>query len=195
MEHLAKLLDILRARPGQLGGLALGSAAFAWLLVSPVMPPSAEGAFIWMAAALCVMCMSAGLVFGTAVEWAVGQIGRRLRRELIARRNRAVFRAYVPYLTPKERKILGYLLHHKQKTFEIAADGGHAGGLLARGFIQFRGVAGQAFDIDNRIAVVPDDVWVVMEELSSDFPYSPEIDGSGRNRVETHPWRVDWRTR
>lgn len=195
MEHIAKFLDLLKARPGQLGGLAAGAGALAWLLSSPLMPPSSEDRYVWVAGAAALACLAGGLSIGATCEWMISRAGRLLSRKLVSRRNRATFRAYLPFLNAKERQILGFLLHYRQKTFEMAMDGGYASGLLSRGFVQFKVVPGQIIEAERVVAIVPEDVWLVIEENAADFPHTPEFDGSGRDRVETFPWRVPWMLR
>lgn len=101
------------------------------------------------------------------------------------------FRRQVPYLSEKERQILGYLWHQQIKTFTADHDGGHAATLIARGYIRYAGVRGQSFDMDKCPMLVPDYVWRVVEEDPAKFPYVPDMcDG-----YEAEPWRIHWALR
>jgi hypothetical protein len=52
--------------------------------------------------------------------------------------------ASLPYMIPKEREIIGYLLAKNQKVFEADFDGGHASTLISRRIIVRNVVRGQA---------------------------------------------------
>jgi hypothetical protein len=43
---------------------------------------------------------------------------------------------YIPFMTPKDREIIAYLLHHNQRMFTCEPDGGHANLLLSRGIVR-----------------------------------------------------------
>ena len=96
--------------------------------------------------------------------------------------------------SPRGSAIFGYLLKKKQKTFTADIDGGYAGTLLSRGFIQIIAVHSQRFDEDKTPMAVPEHVWKVMEEQPDEFPYKPEY-SEGRHKVEMEPWRMDWMVR
>jgi len=109
-----------------------------------------------------------------------------------ARKNAArEFRSYLPFLSDKERQILGYIREKKLKTFEAAMDGGYANGLLARRFIVQIAAPGQVFNEQSATMAVPDFVWAILQEQPDHFPYKPEYSG-GRDSVETQPWRKPW---
>jgi hypothetical protein len=109
-----KWLEILKASGGQSASLAVACAAFlvlTWLRWIPEPYP-------WMIHASVFVLVLSGMLtitsFGTAFlksipihKWAVRSFHeRRAAREL---------EKYLDHLTVEERKILTYLLHHKQK--------------------------------------------------------------------------------
>lgn len=91
-------------------------------------------------------------------------------------------------LTEQDREILGYLLHHNQRMFECAVDGGNARMLISRGIVQSALRPGQVFDSENVPMEIPKHVWNVLKKHRSMFPYSPSDDGA-------YPWRVHWMLR
>jgi hypothetical protein len=91
-------------------------------------------------------------------------------------------------LTEREREILAYLLHHNQRMFECALDGGNARMLISRGIVRRALRPGQVFDSENVPMEIPKRIWTVLKKRRSMFPYSPS---NGR----AHPWRVHWMLR
>ena len=96
--------------------------------------------------------------------------------------------AYLPRLTPKDRKIISYLLAKNQSMFTGALDGGHAVTLNSSGFVVGATRPGQvAIEPDVPFAV-PEHIWDLLRRHKDEFPYHPAI----INGVETHPWRKSW---
>jgi hypothetical protein len=95
---------------------------------------------------------------------------------------------YIPFMTPKDKQIIGYLLHHNQRMFECEPDGGHARLLLSRGIVRIAAQPGQECDHFNVPFEVPSQIWQVLVKHKDKFPYRPERDGG-------HPWRVHWMER
>ena len=91
-------------------------------------------------------------------------------------------------LTEQDREILGYLLHHNQRVFECALDGGNARMLISRGIVRTALRPGQVFDSENVPMEIPKHIWNILKKHRSMFPYSPSDDGG-------HPWRVHWMLR
>jgi hypothetical protein len=91
-------------------------------------------------------------------------------------------------LTDQDREILAYLLHHNQRMFECAMDGGNARMLISRGIVRTALRPGQGFDSENVPMEVPRTVWSVLKKHRSKFPY----EGSDE---DGHPWRVHWMLR
>jgi hypothetical protein len=95
---------------------------------------------------------------------------------------------YIPFMTPKDKKIIAYLLHHNQRMFECEPDGGNARMLLSRGIVRIAAQPGQHVDHFNVPFEVPSHIWEVLVKHRNKFPYQPESDGG-------HPWRVHWMER
>jgi hypothetical protein len=91
-------------------------------------------------------------------------------------------------LAEQDREILAYLLHHNQRMFECALDGGNARMLISRGLVRNALRPGQVFDPENVPMEVPRHVWNILKKHKSKFPYRPSEDGG-------HPWRVHWMLR
>ncbi|MFH1340147.1 MAG: hypothetical protein ABIL01_02885 [Pseudomonadota bacterium] len=85
-------------------------------------------------------------------------------------------------LSGKEREILAYLLHHQQRMFTCALDGGHAATLMARGIVRKALKPGQAFDADDMPVEIPIEVWRFLRSNVEKFPYYEEEDAP-------YPWR------
>jgi hypothetical protein len=115
------------------------------------------------------------------------ETSREARARLIAEKAAEQrFRAYVPYLTEKEREILSYLLHHKQKVFTADADMGYANTLYGAGYL-ILAARGQVASSDVPVRVA-EFVWRVMEESPQTFEYRGDEE-------DTSPWRVPWDAR
>jgi hypothetical protein len=95
---------------------------------------------------------------------------------------------YIPYMTPKDKQIIAYLLHHNQRMFECEPDGGHARLLLSRGIVRIAARHGQEVDYFHVPFEVPLHIWQVLMKHKDKFPYQPEKEGG-------HPWRVHWMSR
>lgn len=95
---------------------------------------------------------------------------------------------YIPYMTQVDREIVAYLLHHNQRMFECAWDGGNASLLIARGIVRSAQREGQIVDAENVPMAIPKHVWNLLMKHKSEFPYKPSKDGGD-------PWRVHWKVR
>jgi hypothetical protein len=106
------------------------------------------------------------------------------------RKERRLVREYIPHMTPRDKLIIGYLLHHNQKMFTGAADGGSAVTLISRKIV-VRAVQGsQIVSGEDMPYAIPDEVWNVLAAHKDQFPYEPP-----RGETEVHPWRVHWMLR
>lgn len=95
---------------------------------------------------------------------------------------------YIPYMTQKEREIIGYLLNHNQKIFVADVDGGFAVPLISRRICVRALQPGQAFDQSDTPFAVPDHIWEVLVAHKNEFPYrTPK-----RGEPPGVPWRVPW---
>jgi hypothetical protein len=88
-------------------------------------------------------------------------------------------------LSKKEREILSYLLHHKQRMFTCAVDGGHAATLISRGIVRAAYKQGQLFDYNDMPVEIPLEVWRFLRDKIDQFPYHEDEDAP-------YPWRKDW---
>lgn len=94
-------------------------------------------------------------------------------------------KAYLPYMTEDDRKIVGHLLHHNRKTFSGAIDGGLARELIARGIVNTAIRPGYSYDQLHIPFVVNDEAWAVLVEHKDQFPFIEDEDGGD-------PWRAHW---
>ncbi|WP_455962078.1 hypothetical protein [Methylorubrum aminovorans] len=196
LEALAKFVDVLKATGWQTGFIALAAALFLYLSQAGFLPPLEP----WMlqtgwAVALAFAALSAASLAtacqnGVKAAWAWWQ--SRRARQAAERR----FIDDIPTLTEHERRILGYLRHHRKRAFDTDMDGGYANTLLSKGYV--RHVYG-AQDVDStRVPThVVDYVWRIVNERPGDFPHDPQWsqERGHRSRVETHPWRIPWNLR
>lgn len=88
-------------------------------------------------------------------------------------------------LSKKEREILAYLLHHKQRVFSCAADGGHASTLISRGLVRHALRQNQVFDYDDIPVEIPLEIWRFLRANGDKFPYEG-------NEDDPYPWGKDW---
>jgi hypothetical protein len=140
--------------------------------------------------ALALASLASAIQKGLIAAWAWW--GRRRK----AKAAEARFINDIPTLTEDERRILGYLRHHKVRTFDTDLDGGYANTLLAKRYVMH--VAGtQVVDRTRVPTVVADYVWRIVNEQPGEFPHDPQWsrEGGSRNRVEVHPWRIPWNLR
>jgi hypothetical protein len=189
-----KWLEILKASGPQTTGLAFAFGAMllvihAGWVVSPDSWFVALHAFCWLAF-LVSSFLSLASVGHTIADflqprvWLATWVKRRQQRKAVLQ--------YIPFMTEEERKIVGYLLHLKQKTFTAATDGGYATTLISRRIVVRALVPGQAFSCEDMPLMIPDHVWDVLAEHKDEFPYTPPRHS---NEVEVHPWRVPWMAR
>ena len=186
-----KWLEILKASGWQTTFLALGCAVFLWLAALNIIPTDA---LPWI-----IPVAWAGLIiFGALGLASIGQSAARtfpvhvwIKRRILLHKAQTKVADYIPFMSDKERQIIGYLLKYRRKMFDCAHDGGYAAPLLARGIVIMAGVRGQVFDMEHMPMAVPDHVWEVLERHADKFPHRPEING----KTEVQPWRVHWMAR
>jgi hypothetical protein len=184
-------LEILKASGWQTTFLAIGFAAFLALAHRGVISTDALPLIIpatWLGlfacASLAIASIGQAAVKTVPVHtWVRQWHGKRQAQKAVA--------AYIPFMSPKDRQIIGYLLQHRQKTFSCASDGGYAAALIARGIIRMAARPGQMVDLEDVPHLIPDYIWEVLEQHRDQFPHRPEMDG----RVEVEPWREGWMAR
>ncbi len=177
-------LEVLKASGGQ--AAAVSSACGAFLLAARFnLMPTPEA---WMTQGAVF-----GLVLfgGLALVSFLGAINNffSLKRYILHRvrlhLQRKDAERYIPYMTEKEKIIIGYLLRYNQKTFTAAINGGHAATLISRGIIVTQMVGGQqASQMDVPMGTT-DHIWEVLERHRNLFPHKPEMNRG----TEVHPWR------
>jgi hypothetical protein len=91
---------------------------------------------------------------------------------------------YIPLMTEKDREIIGYLLHRKERMFTADVDGGHARLLVSLGIIRSALKSGQPFYENDAPFEMPMSVWRILVKHKDRFPV-PDDDAP-------HPWRVHW---
>ena len=91
------------------------------------------------------------------------------------------------FLTEREREILGHLLAHNQRAFEVLPDGEEAATLIAKGFVRLPARHAPAIHRDITVEVPPH-VWEVLARHRTEFPQNQSADRG-------HPWRTPWMAR
>jgi hypothetical protein len=197
LDAFSKFLDLLKASFWQAAMIAVACFLLIYLHNISLIPAiDSLVPLLWVIAfvsSFLAIAAEASDLEQTYRKWRANADKEREQRRAREKLEQA-FRDYVPYLTEKDRQIFGYLLKKKQKTLLADDDGGHAGSLLARGFVRYIGVAGQRFDLDKVPMAVPDYVWKVLEEQPDQFPYKPEY-SEGTDKVEVEPWLMHWMER
>ena len=149
-----KWLEILKASSWQTTALAIGLSVF-WALVRTDVIPTPDNPLWETIPAL-----------GAVICWALSlaSIAKSLTEAIgidfwpIKRRERNVAKNYIPYMTPKEKEIIAYLLYHNHKTFVYYMDGGFAGSLISRGIIRQGLRPGQVFELAEVPFFVPEHI-------------------------------------
>ena len=183
-----KWLELLKASGPQAAALALAClllfVAPKWGILEPL--PSWVGIFTFffgvLAAALALFSfLSSAYTFIPLHKWANYYYTRRNEKKAAL--------DYLPYMTPKEKEIIAYLLENNLKTFTMARDGGYAVTLISRGIVQPAVRDGQVASSFRTPAIIPDHIWDVLLSNRDKFPYiQPDNDPD----TPEHPWRIHW---
>jgi hypothetical protein len=184
-----KLIDLIKSSGWQ---TAAGTAAFGllWWLVQVEALPPLEPTWLLHAVALSfLLCLF--LTIATLIEFLSKPIQRWFNHVRAKHILATVAEKAIPFLTERERKIVGYLLHHNMKVFDADDDGGYAASLLGRGFVVILAKRGQVIDLTRVPMMVPDPVWNAWMRHKEEFHYKPEM----RDGCEVHPWRISWMAR
>ena len=198
MEWLTKSIDLLKASGWQTAMIAAAAALFLYLSKADILPPLDPRwieLVVWAVLLVCAALAAASV--GSAIQRGVGHLWTLWKRRRARVRAKAAFVRDIPYLSDKERQILGYLREKKRKTFDVDQNGGYANTLLGKRHVLFIAQPGQALDPDRMPVTVAEHVWEVLQERPGDFPYTPEYstDGPPKQRVEVSPWRIPWMLR
>src|SRR4051812_25610559 len=105
-------LEVLKASGWQTGMLALACLVF--LILAGANAVHTDPWMVTLAAAATLFFIALWLA---SVGKTVASVRHWIRRRFAVRRARRAVADYIPYMTPKERRIFAYLLHHKQKSF------------------------------------------------------------------------------
>ncbi len=182
-------LEILKASGWHTTALAVASALVLVLVKRQVIPT--DGSPYWVAlpiiGTILFGCLSVAAVARASVRMLdpMTVVGRWRRRTA---QQRSV-RAYMPHMTPRERQIIAYLLHHNQRVFQTEQDGGYAAPLISMGVIRTVGITGQVMDPRRVTFEIPDLVWRILDENRAMFPYDPSQEQGGA------PWAIPWMAR
>ena len=155
-----------------------------WVLIRKEIIPGAE---LWEYRASVLGVIFFGFLWVANVVMAISNfISPRdwLIHWITKRREKISAREYIPFMSDREKAIIGYLLAKNQKLFVAAHDGGHAKTLITVGIVKVALRGGQSFDLNNTPMMIPDHIWAVMVEHKDAFPSPTDM--------RVHPWRVSW---
>lgn len=188
LKGFEKTLELIKASGWQTAAIAASCGLMWWLITVNVVPTPepyvvviiAWGFFLFSFLTIAAICAAASRV---GRNWLIQTMAKRAFAASIERA--------IPFMTEKEREIVGHLLHHNSKVFEADHDGGYAASLLGRRFITILAQRGQSFDLDRVPMIVPDPVWEVWKRHQDKFPYKRILDDGH----EVDPWRISWKLR
>ena len=195
-EALSKYVDLLKASGWQTGTIALAAGMFLYLSQAGVLPPMEPWMLligwvvVFLFGALSAASLATACQRGVQAVWGLW----KGRQERLAWEAKII--GDIPTMTDHERRILGYLRHHRLRTFDTDLDGGYANTLFAKGYLLH--VAGtKAIDRRRVPTFVADDVWRIINERPQDFPHVEQWSqpGASSSRVEVEPWRIPWNLR
>ena len=183
-----KWLEILKASGWQTTALAVSCILIVVLIKQNLIPSTNSP--LWIAVpsigAVIFGCLSLAAI-GNALTKAI-KPGMRIDKWLLKRQKVKEVLEFIPYMTDKDREIIGYLLYHNQKMFQATQDGGYAAPLISKGVIKISLRHGQTFDASHVPFEIPNYAWSVFEENKKLFPYNPPPKG----KAEKHPWALPW---
>ena len=175
-----KWLEILKASGWQTAALAVAFLAFWGLVRTGAIPRSDSPLWEALPALGALICGALTLASIVEARKPVARIDRWRRMRLDQRRAED----FIPYMTKEDEAIIGYLLHHNQKTFQVGMTGDYAAPLISRGIVRQELQHGQTFDLGEVPFSVPDHIWVVLERNRGSFPYTPP-----EGTTEPPPWK------
>jgi rRNA-processing protein FCF1 len=186
-----KWLAILKASGWQTSALTV-ACGLSYVAIKGGLIPT-DGSPYWLAVpaigTILFACLSIAAIASAVVRTI--EPGKKIGRKLLLRKQQAEVRAYIRYMTEKDREIISYLLHHNQKMFQADQDGGYAAPLIARGIIRIAAQHRQVLDLTRVPFAVPDHIWEVLEENRKEFPFKPPRG----NEDSVHPWAMHWMVR
>jgi len=186
-----KWLEILKASGWQTTALTIACIIIIVLIKNGTIPTTDSP--LWVA-----IPSIAALIFGSLSLAAMGNAAvnaiqpiKLIKYWLLKRKKAKEVNDFIPYMTDKDREIIGYLLYHNQKTFQGDSDGGYAAPLITKGIIRVACKQGQVIDPSWTPFEIPDYAWNVLENSKELFPYKPPSKG----KTEVHPWAISWQVR
>ena len=185
----SKWLEILKASGWQTLALTIAFGLFIYLVNKGVIPTNNDPLWIALPTLGFLICGFLALArIGSAIDPAT-----HIRIWRHKKRTRDKLKKFIPFMTEKDKEIIGYLLRHNQKVFTYDDTGGYAGSLISKGFIRVvtSPYYNQAFDNFGVTFEIPDHLWEVLETHRDKFPYSP----SPNNETEPYPWAIPWMAR
>ncbi|MDO8273450.1 MAG: super-infection exclusion protein B [Gammaproteobacteria bacterium] len=186
-------LEILKASGWQTSLLTIACVLILVLISKGVIPTT--GSPLWIA----VPAIGA-IVFGSLSLAAIGsalvkfiQPGVHIKLWLKKGQKLKEVRELIPFMSDKDKEILGYLLYKNQRMFQSDQDGGYAAPLISKGIIKISvSVEDEQFVHSSWVPFeIPDYIWRELVARKEMFPYSPP----GRGKTEVYPWAIDWRVR
>jgi hypothetical protein len=186
-----KWLEILKASGWQTASLSIAFLVILFLIKNEVIPrtPSplweavpAIGAIIFGFLSLGSLGSSLFKFYQPEKAYTAWRIKRYKLNEI---------REYIPFMTVKDKEIIGYLLHHNQRLFETAKDAGYAAPLLSKGIIRISAQQGQMLDLTRVPFEISDYIWTELLNHREKFQYKPPP----RGETEVYPWAIHWMAR
>lgn len=181
----AKWLDVLKASSWQLAGLSFAMCAFWFLMRQGIIPPW-DSPIVIYGLPLAILVTGSLALFGL-FEFIVGvlrelckSMATRRATRLLLEKEQQDLREYLPYLSEKEKMILGWLVEFKRKSFTAPIDGGYLATLIHRKIVRSGLRSGQVFDALDAPFFIPDHLWPILEEEFREW--------SGSN-PKKQPWR------
>jgi len=184
----SKILEFIKLNGSRSFAVAAGCAAFLALAYSGVIGTVEPLVVQFVTLILCVTTaltvinLCSGLIDLFALR-------HRFDRWMRLRAERADLVRYLPYMSEKEREIIGYLLAKKQRVFTADADAGDAATLLGKRYIRIA-VKGEQEVLHHSVPMeVPEHLWKVLEDRKAMFP------ALDPGKYEAPPWRIPWMAR
>jgi hypothetical protein len=184
-----KWLEILKASGWQTAGLAAAAAALLYLNAAKKLSVPLDS---WKLQAAEVSVV----VFGSLSLFSIGphfvKVLKRLwswfEHRWAIRRARLQVEQQIPFMSPKEREIIGYLLAINEKMFDYTIDGGAANTLISKRIVVCALLPGQYTTAYGATFKVPDLVWDVLVKHKAEFPNTWKTE-------EPPPYAIHWMSR
>jgi hypothetical protein len=185
-----KWLEILKASGWQTAALAAAGITLLYLNAKRLLLPAALDSRVIEAieVAVSVCAFLAISSIGPHVAKKCNGLWNWFAHLLAIRRARRQVEQQIPFLSPKEREIIGYLLAINEKMFEYTIDGGAANTLISKRIVACALIPGQSVTTYGVPFKVPDLVWNVLVRHKAEFPNTWK---SG----DSLPYAISWMSR